>query len=243
MPCTDYIKHYTLDAEIFDYFEAGAPVEKDSTRRIQQTVWRAIGDASTSPLPDIGSGNGWLAMKTNSTVSVDLSLKNVRRIREKTGGTVVVADANRLPFRASSFHCVVASEVLEHINNPLAVLSEIKTVTKTGGKIILSTPYKEKIPVYLCIHCNKPTPANAHLHSFSEETLRKMCAETGLPPPSISLALNKAFVQLRLSYALRFLPYALWRMFDGCFMLLLRSAYIMLTIIELQPNERSKTSD
>jgi len=242
MPCADYIKHYTLDAEIFDYFEKGSPVDEDSAHRIQQTVWRAIGNLATSPILDIGSGNGWLAMKTSTAVSMDLSLKNVRRIREKTGGIVVVADANRLPFRASSFHCVVVSEVLEHVNNPPAVLSEIKAVTKTGGKIILSTPYKEKIPVYLCIHCNKPTPANAHLHSFSEASMRTMCEQAGLPSPSFSLALNKAFIQLRLSYALRFLPHAFWRIVDRCFMLLIRSAHIMLTIIELQPNERSKTS-
>jgi len=232
MQCANHIKHYTLDAEIFDYFEQDSAVERDSARRIQQTVLHAIGKFPASPVLDIGSGNGWLSREMTSVVSMDLSLKNVRRIREQTGGLVIVADARRLPFRRSSFRCVVASEVLEHVNSPLSVLSEIKAVLQIGGKIVLSTPHKERIPVYLCIHCNKPTPANAHLHSFDEDSMRELCAQAGLPPPSLLLALNKAFVQLRLSYAFRFLPYAMWRILDRCFMLLIRRAHIMLSVIE-----------
>ena len=45
------------------------------------------------------------------------------------------------------------------------------------GKLIITVPYKEKIQYHLCIHCNQLTPANAHLHSFDENTIQKLLPE------------------------------------------------------------------
>ncbi|MCK5385530.1 MAG: methyltransferase domain-containing protein [Alphaproteobacteria bacterium] len=41
----------------------------------------------------------------------------------------------------NSFDCVVVLEVLEHVKDPQKALSEIWRVLKSGGKIILSTPF------------------------------------------------------------------------------------------------------
>lgn len=49
-------------------------------------------------------------------------------------------DAAHLPFRAESVDSVLATEVLEHLPEPLAFLVEAERVLKPGGHVVLSTP-------------------------------------------------------------------------------------------------------
>ena len=74
----------------------------------------------------------------------------------------------RLPFRGGSFDMVVASEIVEHLENPQGAMLEAARVLRPGGYLVVSTPYRESLKYTLCIHCNKKTPVNAHLHSFDE---------------------------------------------------------------------------
>lgn len=54
--------------------------------------------------------------------------------------TVAVADANTLPFASHSFDVVRAKEILEHIPNPLKLVSEIKRVLCEDGLFICHVP-------------------------------------------------------------------------------------------------------
>jgi len=53
---------------------------------------------------------------------------------------VLRGDGYRLPFRAASFDCVIASEVLEHLHQDDAALDEISRVLKPGGRLAVSVP-------------------------------------------------------------------------------------------------------
>lgn len=53
----------------------------------------------------------------------------------------VLADAAHLPFADGSFDAVTCLEVLEHVPDPSAVLSEIARVLRTGGRAWLSMPF------------------------------------------------------------------------------------------------------
>ena len=50
------------------------------------------------------------------------------------------ADIRRLPLSASTFDCIVAFEILEHIEEHEIFMAEIKRVIKPGGILIVSTP-------------------------------------------------------------------------------------------------------
>ncbi len=52
------------------------------------------------------------------------------------------ADLNRdrWPFDDGSINCVVATEIIEHLENPWFFTREIHRVLKPGGRLILSTP-------------------------------------------------------------------------------------------------------
>jgi len=212
--------HYRRDAEFYDYFEAGTSMDRDSAVRIQNGVSHAADFTGSGIVLDIGSGNGWLGEKLDernwSVVSVDLSLKNLHTIRRsgRPSSWQVLADAAHLPFKRGVFTRIIASETLEHLNDPMRTVSEILEALSGSGKLVVSTPYREIIPTYLCIHCNRPTPANAHIHSFDEHKLRSMLESREFKNVQVRYLLNRIFMRSRLSWAFRFLPYFLWRLVD-----------------------------
>jgi SAM-dependent methyltransferase len=56
-------------------------------------------------------------------------------------GVDVVADAEALPFRDSCFSRVECDAVLEHVEDPVAVMREITRTTQPGGYVHLVTPF------------------------------------------------------------------------------------------------------
>ena len=223
MHCEDYISHYRLDAELFDYFEKKSGVDRDSTRRIQQAVLHELHPRHSGFILDIGSGNGWLADATQSSeavvISCDLSFRNLQKIKANSmrSSLFVVCDAHHLPFRESCISQLVASEMLEHVNEPERVLQEFFRVLSSNAKLIISTPYQEIIRTYLCVHCNKVSTANAHLHSFDEHSLERLSRNAGFTRNSFRRIQNKLFLLSRLSFLCRFLPFRFWRFFDAAF--------------------------
>lgn len=53
----------------------------------------------------------------------------------------IVADAHQLPFRDESVDMILFKNVLEHVRNPLQVLSEIFRVLKKGGFLYMKAPF------------------------------------------------------------------------------------------------------
>ena len=233
----NHIEHYRRDAELFDYFENETPLNRDGNRRLRQGVLRAakLGDARGCLLLDAGSGSGWLTIPASEAacipVLVDLGLENLRVIRARQPGTsCVAADVNRLPFRDAVFGRVVSAEVLEHTNDPEHVMRELSRVLSPDGMMVTSTPYRETLRYSLCIHCNQPTPLNAHLHSFDENRHALLCNAAGLVQQRATVQHNTLFQRSRLSYAFRWLPYPLWRILDRCCMFVFwRAATIIVT--------------
>jgi len=232
MHCSSYIKHYQIDAELFDYFEGYTGATKDFDTRAKQFIFKLCHAKPNEIVLDIGTGSGWIAVRLAHQgvfiTSLDLSHKNLARIKqgvnmgdvEKT--SFVLGDALRLPFQDNSFDAIVASEVLEHLNVPSDAVREMYRVLKPNGRVIASTPYNEKIRYYLCIHCNKKTPANAHLHSFDKGKLEDLFTSHNFSNIKFYMYGNKLFIFSRLSQLLRFLPFPLWRLIDNLFNFIIR---------------------
>ena len=221
MQCTDHINHYRLDAELFDYFDEGTGATRDFEQRLRGYVLSLCDVKPGYRVLDLGSGSGWVAkdltLKHARVISVDLYQKNLKRIKQglrHEQDDFVIADAYNIPFGENSFDLVVASEVLEHLDSPGAVLQELQRVLIPKGKMVASTPYKERIQYYLCIHCNKKTPANAHLHSFDEHSLMSLFESQNFGRIHFRKFGNKFLLFARVYYLLRFLPFGLWKALD-----------------------------
>jgi ubiquinone/menaquinone biosynthesis C-methylase UbiE len=221
---TNKIEHYRKDAEVFDYFEVTNPGIRDQEVRRHQFLGRFISFSAGTLVIDCGSGSGWVAQeylkRGVKIVSIDISDKNLRRVQQlydkQNMGYYIVADLNALPFKNGLFDGATSNDVFEHLEQPIEAATEIYRCLKQGGKLYVSVPYKENIVYYLCIHCNKPTPINAHLHSFDENSLSKLFATAGFTINKFSKFVNKGLSITLVYYALcRWMPYWLWRLIDN----------------------------
>ncbi len=225
--CRNPVEHYELDSETHDYFASSPPVQADIWQRLRMAAVQKLEIRDGMHIVDVGSGGGWFSKLMQSyrvdVLSIDLSLNNLKRITgDNQSTTGIMATASHLPVAADSVDAVIASEVIEHLNNPAPAIREFLRIVKPGGRVVITTPYKEDIKMHLCIHCNKLTPANAHLHSFDEEKLTDFFSRGGAHEIYYHRIGNKAFLITRLSYILRWLPLWTWILIDSLFNLFIR---------------------
>ncbi len=216
----DYQGHYERDAELVDYFqEDEALVTKNERERNRQAIINQV-PGSARVILDIGCGGTWVAAaflpKGRQVISMDISSINPAKALEKypqENHAAIIADAFNLPFKNESLDCIIASEVIEHVINPRKFVESVLQKLKPGGKLILMTPYNEKIRYHLCVHCNQPTPQNGHLHSFDETKILSL-----FPGNFESKAIafcNNYLLKVRLYNLLSFLPFKAWRLIDS----------------------------
>jgi 2-polyprenyl-3-methyl-5-hydroxy-6-metoxy-1,4-benzoquinol methylase len=211
----NYKEHYKLDAEYFDYFEEEVFTTKQERARNREAILKKI-PAHTKTILDAGCGSAWVAKHFTNTntnvISMDIAFKNpIEALKNipNENHTALVADVFNLPIQNNSIDIIVASEILEHLHDPKTFIAELLKVIKPGGKIILITPYNEKRVFHMCVHCNRPTPANAHINVFNEKNIINY-----LPKQNIQYTTqhfnNKLFTKLRIYNLLSFLPFTIW---------------------------------
>jgi len=220
----NYPDHYQKDAILDDYSEKQLPhVTRTELKRLRESVTDEIKGNERTIVLDAGCGNGWVSKKLVpvgiKVISMDISLANPERTLKDQPGknhAGLVADAFFIPLPDGSVDYVIASEILEHVTNPAALIESLLRVVRPGGRVIITTPYNEKIEYFLCVHCNKPTPKSAHLHSFDELNILKL-----LPPAGINcrieLLVNRLLSKFRINAILGFLPSSAWRPIDRFF--------------------------
>jgi 2-polyprenyl-3-methyl-5-hydroxy-6-metoxy-1,4-benzoquinol methylase len=137
-----------------DYY-GGLRAMNAYTRARYDIVCRCVGELRPSPkfrLLDLGCGDGALAgvlhRQLGATVSgVDTSVSGLSLAREmfaKRGlhGTFKVIDGYDTGFADQSFDVVVCSDVIEHVNDPMAMLTESYRVLAPNGHLVITTPIR-----------------------------------------------------------------------------------------------------
>jgi len=216
----NYIDHYKKDAVEFDYFEENRGATAHDERRVHEYIISKVPKGINTIL-DVGCGKGWVSEhflpKGVKVHSLDVSTSNPAKAKElypSEDHKGIAADSFRLPFVDDSFNVVIASEIIEHVVNPVEFVKELFRVVKKGGNLLVTTPYKEKLIYYLCVHCNKKTPANAHIHSFDEKKLESYYSGEDLEKFEYETFGNKLLIFLRTYMILQIFPFWLWKMKD-----------------------------
>lgn len=167
-------------------------------------------------LLDVGCGAGLLsnplAEKGFEVTGIDLSESSltVAKMYDKTKSVKYLkANAESLPFENESFDLVCALDLLEHVENPGAVIAEAGRVLKKNGLFFFHTFNRNLLSYFLIIKgvewAVRNTPEKMHLYRLfiKPEELRVFCASAsleiqeirGLKPKIFSLPLCKMLLQ------------------------------------------------
>ena len=89
-----------------------------------------------------GAGNILAEIEEGERHGIDISNYLLEKAKKRLNKEVYLekADAQNLPFRNGSFDRIICSEVIEHVINPLLLLSEMARVLRPDGIAVLSIP-------------------------------------------------------------------------------------------------------
>jgi 2-polyprenyl-6-hydroxyphenyl methylase / 3-demethylubiquinone-9 3-methyltransferase len=119
-------------------------------------------------------------------VGIDVAAEPLRRARALHPELDVrlLADAGPWPLADASFDVVWAGEVLEHVLDTAAWLSEVRRVLRSGGSLMVSTPAHGPLTLLRLALCRRAfaqhfDPRSDHLRFYSRQTLTQLIREFG----------------------------------------------------------------
>ncbi len=98
---------------------------------------------------DLGCGTGYgtafiATGNSSQVIGIDISQQALISIKsQEPGATFVTGDSVRLPLPAGVFDLVISFQVIEHIENEIGYLAEVRRILSPGGRFIVSTPNKK----------------------------------------------------------------------------------------------------
>jgi len=137
---------------------------------------------------DVGCGEGRFAGELldlgAQVVGIDVAEEPLRRARARHPELDVrlVGDAGPWPLQDASFDIVWAGEVIEHVADTSAWLSEARRVLRSGGSLVLSTPAHERLTLLASALSRRAfarhfDPRGEHLRFYSRDTLTQLLGD------------------------------------------------------------------
>ena len=113
-------------------------------REVFNTFTRAaLEDQLDAVILDTGCCSGAMMKEMSrlgSVFGIDISEKALRACDARGLTDVCRANCLRMPFADGSLDLVTAFDVIEHIEDESSALSELRRITRTGGRVVLSVP-------------------------------------------------------------------------------------------------------
>ena len=114
-------------AQLYDTIGAGYAKTRRTEPRIAAQVWAALGDART--VLNVGAGTGSYEPSDRDVTAVEPSAV-MRAQRPADAAPCVAASAECLPFEDQSFDAAMAFATMEHWQDPIAGLREMRRVAR-----------------------------------------------------------------------------------------------------------------
>ena len=148
---------------------------------------------------DIGFGDGKLLeilfQEGYQSYGVDFSESNInftKKLFKERGESIQleIGDISRIPFQDKFFDVIIASEILEHLNDQILKmgLNELFRVLKENGTLLATVPYQENLEPEKtsCPNCGAVFHRWGHEQSFNEEKLKKLLSGAGFTKNNVS---------------------------------------------------------
>jgi ubiquinone/menaquinone biosynthesis C-methylase UbiE len=156
---------------------------------IEETVSRETRTAPESRLLDVGCGTGSnLAAfgRYARAVGVDLSSEALHFCTKRDSGSVALSPVEHLPFGDGAFDVITALDMLEHTDDDLAALTELRRVCRPGGLLICT------VPAYGFLW-SEHDEALKHRRRYTAHELRNKLSLTGFDPERTSYFITTLF--------------------------------------------------
>jgi 2-polyprenyl-3-methyl-5-hydroxy-6-metoxy-1,4-benzoquinol methylase len=131
---------------------------------------------------DIGCATGALleklAQRNWQTTGVEISLPQAEYARRERNLDIRTETLEKNHFPDSSFDVVLASHVIEHVNNPLSFVQEVHRILKKDGCFYVTTPNINSFQAFL-FGSRWRSAIFDHLYLFSVKTLSAMLVKAG----------------------------------------------------------------
>ena len=111
-------------------------------RVLERTIQRLALPAGARILDaGCGSGRNMVDLARHGTVTgIELSPPSVALARERDRGAVIEGSVLDMPFDDDAFDLTVSLDVIEHLQDDVAALRELRRVTKPGGVLLVTVP-------------------------------------------------------------------------------------------------------
>ena len=164
-------------------------------RNVVKAAETFLGGLEGRSILEVGCGRGAtlleLARRGAGVVGLDYSeeaLAVCRGLQTERGikgqATFVNSDARKLPFEAETFDFVFSVGLVEHFENPAAILEEQHRVLRTGGYLLVQVPQKYSLYTAVkkvMIRLGK-WPYGAWETEFSDREISALVSAAGLEP-------------------------------------------------------------
>ncbi|AEI44472.1 Methyltransferase type 11 [Paenibacillus mucilaginosus KNP414] len=182
------------------FFSDEALWERGGRKQLLAYLRSFAGEPAGRRLLDVGCGPGIgtrrFAELGFCASGVDLS-PGMTAAARRTGLDIRLADGCQLPYESGSFDYTVACTVVEWVRHPMALLAEMKRVTRPGGGVITAILGPRTLPHDDAFRRLYGEPANynmllpVELHRALTETGLSIRSTTGVRHPDVPVELYR----------------------------------------------------
>jgi SAM-dependent methyltransferase len=144
-------------------------------RRVLDVVLGGLGLPAGARVLDAGCGSGRNMVELQSfgeVTGIELSTPSVEAARARGVGEVVEGSVLEMPFADGSFELAVSLDVIEHLEDDLGALRELRRVVAPGGRLLVT------VPAYQWLW-SRHDVVNHHYRRYSRGTLVRAAEDAG----------------------------------------------------------------
>jgi 2-polyprenyl-3-methyl-5-hydroxy-6-metoxy-1,4-benzoquinol methylase len=166
---------------------------RQSLGRSHTRIYRTVADAlaaggASGVLADIGCGTGdlWRALRGRFCSCIGVDAVRYDGLPDDVDFRAADLDVARLPLPDASVDAAAAVEVIEHLENPRALVRELTRIVRPGGWVVVTTPNQLSALSLLTLVAKGRFSAfqdaayPAHRTALLEIDLRRIMTESGL---------------------------------------------------------------
>jgi SAM-dependent methyltransferase len=144
-------------------------------RRVLDVVLRGLAVPRGARLLDAGCGSGRNMVDLQHygpVTGIELSPPSVQAARARGVGEVIEGSVLEMPFPQDTFELAVSLDVIEHLEDDVAALRELRRVVAPGGRLLVT------VPAYQWLW-SRHDVVNHHHRRYSRSTLVRAAESAG----------------------------------------------------------------